>query len=55
MPEHMPELFGSEVFNDSVMRARLPKDTYRAIRRTIRTGQHLDLDVANVVASAMKD
>jgi glutamine synthetase len=53
--KNIPELFGSAVFNDAVMRARLPKDIYRALRRTISQGKHLDLDVANVVANAMKD
>ena len=51
----LPSLFGSLVFNDSVMKARLPKDTYKALRKTIVTGKHLELDVANVVACAMKD
>ena len=49
------ELFGSMVFNDSVMRQRLPKDTYRALKQTIKEGKALDSTVANVVASAMKD
>ena len=49
------ELFGSMVFNDSVMRQRLPKDTYRALKQTIKEGKALDGAVANVVASAMKD
>ncbi len=51
----VPNLFGSLVFNDSVMKARLPKDTYQALRKTIAQGTHLELDVANVVANAMKD
>ncbi|MDR1640015.1 MAG: glutamine synthetase III [Clostridiales bacterium] len=51
----VPELYGSLVFNDTVMQARLPKDTYRALKKTISQGTHLDLDVANVVASVMKD
>jgi len=51
----IPELFGSMVFGDSVMRARLPKDVYKALKKTIEEGAHLQLDVANVVASAMKD
>lgn len=51
----IPALYGSKVFNDAVMRQRLPKDTYKALRRTIKTGVPLDLDLANVVASAMKD
>ena len=51
----VPSVFGSMVFNDAVMRARLPKDTYKALKKTISQGTHLELDVANVVASAMKD
>ncbi len=53
--KNVPELFGSLVFNDSVMKARLPKETYRLLRRTMADGKHLDLSVANVVANAMKD
>jgi glutamine synthetase len=49
------ELFGSKVFNDAVMQARLPKDTYKAMQTAIRDGKRLDLSVANVVATAMKD
>ena len=49
------EMFGSMVFNDAVMKERLPKETYRAMQKTIRDGKCLDLDVANVVANAMKD
>lgn len=51
----VPETFGSMVFNDQVMKQRLPKDTYRALRRTIELGKHLDPAVANIVANAMKD
>ena len=51
----IPNLFGSLVFNDSVMKARLPKETYKELKNTIRAGKHLDLEVANVVANAMKD
>jgi glutamine synthetase len=51
----IPSLFGSMVFNDAVMKARLPKDTYAALKKTIRQGTHLELDIANVVANAMKD
>ncbi len=51
----VPEMFGSLVFNDSVMRARLPKETYEALRRTIEQRSHLELDVANIVANAMKN
>ena len=49
------ELFGSMVFNDTVMHDRLPKEIYRSLRKTIDEGKELDLSVANVVASAMKD
>ena len=51
----VPELFGSMVFNDQVMKARLPKETYRALKKTIENGKSLDPSVANVVANAMKD
>ncbi len=51
----IPELFGSMVFNETVMRNRLPKDIYKKLKRTIELGKHLDIDVANVVATAMKD
>ncbi len=51
----IPSLFGSNVFNDAVMQARLPKDVYRALKKTVSRGTHLELDVANVVANAMKE
>ena len=51
----VPEIFGSMVFNDDVMKARLPKDTYTSLKKTILQGSPLELDVANVVANAMKD
>ena len=51
----MEELFGINVFNDSVMRQRLPKETYKALHKTIDEGRRLDADVASVVANAMKD
>ncbi len=51
----VPELFGANVFNDHVMRERLPKETYRALQRTINAGANLQADVAAVVANAMKD
>ncbi len=54
MPE-VDEIFGSNVFNDSVMKARLPKPAYRALRKTIDEGAPLDPWVAEVVAGAMKD
>ncbi len=49
------ELFSSMVFDDATMEARLPKETYRALQRTIKNGKHLEESVANVVANAMKD
>ena len=55
MTKNVPELFGSMVFNDEVMKERLPKDIYKALQKTIADGLHLQLDVANVVAAAMKD
>ncbi len=51
----MEEIFGINVFNDSVMRQRLPKETYRALHKTIDEGRRLDPEVASVVANAMKD
>ncbi len=53
--EATTELFGSLVFNDSVMKARLPKDTYKLVRLAIDNGKRLDLETANVIANAMKD
>jgi len=53
--KNIPDLFGSMVFGDAIMKERLPKDTYKALKKTIAKGTHLELDVANVVASAMKD
>lgn len=52
---NVPNLFGSMVFSEAVMQAKLPKDVYKALRKTIAQGTHLELDVANVVAAAMKD
>lgn len=54
-PKMIPELYGSLVFNDKVMLERLPKDIYKALHKTIQNGTHLELDVADVVASAMKE
>ena len=51
----VPEIFGSMVFNDQKMQERLPKSTYKALKKTIQNGEPLDLSVANVVAAAMKD
>ena len=55
MSKSIPELYGSLVFNDSEMKARLPKDIYKALAKTINSGSHLELDVANSVAVAMKE
>ena len=49
------ELFGSMVFDDAAMEARLPKETYKILQKTIKEGKHLEISVANVVANAMKD
>ena len=51
----IPEIFGSMVFNESVMKERLPKDTYKALKRTREQGEPLDPQVANIVANAMKE
>ena len=52
----MTDLFGTMVFDDKVMEERLPKETYKAMQKTIKDGLPLvDLEVANVVANAMKD
>ena len=51
----VPEIFGSLVFNETVMKERLPKDVYKALQNTIKDGKPIDLKVANVVATAMKD
>ena len=53
--KNVPSIFGSLVFNDNVMRDRLPKDIYKALKKTIEEGKTLDISVANVVANAMKD
>ena len=55
MAQNIPELYGSLVFNDKVMRSKLPKDMYKALKKTIENGTHLELDVANSVAVAMKE
>ena len=51
----IPELFGSMVFNDDVMRQRLPKEVYKALTKTIEKGRTIDPAIADVVANAMKD
>jgi len=54
-PVDIPTLFGSMVFNDAVMQERLPKEIYTALKNTMSQGTHLERDIANVVANAMKD
>ncbi len=53
--DNVPEIFGCMVFNDAVMRERLPKDTYKLLKKTISDGSSLDPSIANIVAAAMKD
>ena len=53
--KRVPELFGSMVFNEAVMKERLPKDVYRALKQTIRQGTALDAQIAGIIANAMKD
>ncbi len=49
------DIFGSEVFNEAVMKEKLPKETYKALKKTIHDGKHLDITIANTVANAMRD
>ena len=51
----VPEIFGENVFSETVMKDKLPKDVYRSLKKTIDGGEPLDIGVANVVANAMKD
>ena len=53
--EKISDIFGSMVFNDAVMRERLPKETYRQVQATMEKGKRLDDDAARIVANAMKD
>ena len=55
MAQNIPELYGSLVFNNKIMRKKLPKDMYKALKKTIQDETHLQLDVANSVAVAMKE
>lgn len=52
---NVPEIFGSMVFNESVMKERLPKDTYKALRKIVDSGNYLDEQIADIVSNAMKD
>ena len=51
----VPKLFGSEVFNETVMKDRLPTATYKAFKNAVLKGEPLDLPIANIIANAMKD
>ena len=53
--KNIPNVFGSMVFNDAVMKERLPKETWAALKRTMKSGRSLDKSIAGVVANAMKD
>lgn len=53
--KEITEIFGSLVFNDTVMKHRLPEDTYLALKKTIANGETLNIEIANTVAAAMKD
>ena len=55
MAANTKDIYGSMVFNEHVMKERLPSATYKSLKATIDEGKPLDLDVANVVASVMKD
>ena len=55
MESNIPEIYGCYVFNDKIMRNKLPKDVYKALRKTIQSDSHLQLDIANSVAVAMKE
>ena len=53
--ERLSKIFGSLVFNDNVMKERLPKDIYNTLKNTIHQGKPIDIKIANVVANTMKD
>ena len=55
MTKNIPSIFGCMVFNDEVMRERLPKEVYKSLTKTIATGRTIDASIADVVANAMKD
>ena len=52
---NISEVFGKNVFNESVMRERLPKNVFKKLKQTIENGADLDPSIADVVAHAMKD
>ena len=55
MDNKISEIFGSMVFNDDVMRERLPREVYKSLTKTVATGRTIDPSIADVVANAMKD
>ena len=55
MTKRVPEIFGNMVFNDDVMRERLPREVYKSLTKTMATGKTIDASIADVVANAMKD
>ncbi len=52
---HVKDLFGVNVFNEEIQKARLPKPIYKALQRTVKLGEKLDPTAADAIASAMKD
>ena len=54
-PANTKEIYGSLVFNEHVMKERLPSATYKSLKATLQRGAALDLDLANIVASVMRD
>ena len=52
---NVPEIFGENVFNENIMRDKLPKEVFKKLMKTIELGAPLDVSIANVVANAMKD
>ena len=52
---NVPEIFASLVFNEDTMKERLPKETYKLMKKTLQSGKRMSLETANVVANAMKD
>ena len=53
--KNVPEIFGSMVFNEEVMRQRLPYDVFKSLKKTVEEGKEIDPSIADVVANAMKD
>ena len=51
----IPEIFGMNVFNDSMMRDHLPKHVYEELKKTIERGEMLNSSIADIIANAMKD